>query len=465
MNNEERFVSRDKLLEYVTEMLYDRCNDTNLIKYLNLRFSDKGLSVKIPSLLMDKDEVTNVYNISNLELITLIDSLHDFTKDERLNPNYYFSDLELDNYDNYIHQEVDFIDSIILKNGMKINNKQWVFYISLKDCYLYKKNMLIRYNIQTQRKSDYKIIGTKGFGIDDASLDENAVESIKEEFKKGNFTPNLITLNVLMQKGKVAQFKEESDGTIVITPNYNRDSENTTYVDCIDGYHRFTGAYKAYKEALEEGKELEGGLLVSVVRMTLEEARNYVAREFKRSSTSQEWLDVIEETDYTKAADSIIKNINSILLKSDDFVGLTYDDIKYKNKITSRSIIVDGIKNTNMQVNNISDVTYSSMEIGTIITLIIDYLGKKYFESDYKRMLNESFLLDCNMFIGYVATAYEIKQNENYERLTLKFAEELYERNKNYKEVEIELSLKNKNYTSSKIASYFKNILTDINEG
>lgn len=448
------FISKKELLENVTKLLYDKCDDISFIKFLNKKFSDKGLSVKIPSLLMDKNESTNVDNINNLELITLINAIYEYYNDFKYKPSNYFSDMELSEFDSYVHKDENVVDSIHLKNGIKINDQQWVFYVPLEDCYLYKNSLLIRYNVQTQRKAEYKEIGTKGFVVEDAALDENAVESIKSVFLEENFTPNLITLNVLIQEGKTAQFSE-SGRDVIITPNYDRSSPNTTYVDCIDGYHRYTGGCKAYKEALDKGKKLKGGLIVSLVRMTVDEARNYIAREFKRSSTSQEWLDSITENDYTKMADKIISNIDLSKIGLNDFVGLTYDDIKYKNKITNRSVFVNGIKSTDIQVNDLSEVVFSSKKIGEITTIIINQIAT-HFNNDYKKILKESMFLDANIFIGYIAIANKIMNYKDYDYRAFEIAEKLYELNKNYKEIERDLYLKNKNYTIYKIFNYFE---------
>lgn len=459
------FVSRKELFEYVTEILYEKCDDMDLLKYLNLKFSQKGFSIRTPSLLMDRDEATNIFNISVMEQIALIEGLYEYTnkdkvkdekKDETFNPSLHFSDSELNSYDLYKPIDTDIINSLKLKNGIKVNDTQWIFKISLRDCYLYKKNMLVRYNVQSQRKASYKEIGTKGFVIEDATIDEKAIEDIKNEFLQKKFTPNLITFNVLIQDGKVAQFKEEADGTIIITPNYNRNTTHTTYVDCIDGWHRFTAGCRAYKESLENGEELEGYLILSLVRMTLEQARNYVAREFKRSATDIEWLEGIEENDYTKMADRIIENIELKSIGLDNnFVGLMFEDIKYKNKLTSRNILVDALKQTNVQVNNLSAVVIDSEKMGNIITLILEYLCSKYFDSDYKQMLDKSYLLDCNMFSAYIAIANILKKYNNYEKLSIKVAEELYKLNYDYKELERNLALKNKYYSPIKISNFF----------
>lgn len=450
----ETFISKEELLKNTTKLLYDRCNEISFIKYLNQKFSDKGLSVKIPSLLMDENESTNVNNIKTIELITLIDAVCEYTHDSRYNPSHYFSDKELNDFDSHISKDENVVDCIHLKNGIKINDEQWVFYVPLEDCYLFKNSLLIRYNIQTQRKPEYKEIGTKGFVIEDAALDEGAVESIKEVFLDEKFTPNLITLNVLVQEGKTAQFKEEGND-ITIIPNYDRNSPNTTYVDCIDGYHRLTGAYRAYKEELEKGKKLKGGLIVSLVRMTVSEARDYIAREFKRSSTSQEWLDSITENDYTKMADKIVSNINLSNIGLVDFVGLTYDDVKYKNKITSRNVLVNGIKNTDIKVNNLNEVVFSGKKIADIITIIINQIAT-HFDNDYKKILKESMFLDTNMFIGYIAIANKIMNLKDYDYRAIEIAEKLYNLNNDYKEIEKELYLKNKNYTVYKIFNYFE---------
>ena len=77
-------------------------------------------------------------------------------------------------------------------------------------------------------------------------------------------------------------------------------------------------------------------------------------------------------------------------------------------------------------------------------------------------MKEHSFLLDCNMFIGYIAIANSIRLNNNndYDEQAIAAAQKLQELvQQRNNEIRKELSLNNKSYSAIKIYNYFKNIL------
>lgn len=452
-----------ELQKELNKRLNEECNNIQFMMNLNQSFGEKGLSLKIPALLLDTDDLTSFDDLSTIEQITLLDSIYNFY-DKKLkvfNPENYFSDSELSRWDTFIPtQELadGSINQIKFKNVIKISDSHYVSYMTLEEIYLIKKNMLVRYNKQSQRKPSKKTIGTKGFTVEEISLDESAKEAIKAEFKQGKFTPNLITFNMLVQDGKIPQKIEEGNDVVVI-PNYDRNSPNTTYVDCIDGYHRFIAAYEAYKEELEKGKKLEGGLIVSLVEMTLEDARNYVVREFKRSATDSKWLKAITENDYTKTADDIIRKINLKPIGIDNFkevVGIEYEDVQLFDKLTYRDIFVSALELTNLNVSVTGLRIVETNKVAEIINIILSHIAYAYFNKDYKNLIKKSYLLDYNMFIGYIAIADTIKNEEDYQEKSVLIAEKLYKLNSNHKAIRKELSLGYKNFSIPKIYNYFK---------
>lgn len=462
----KKIYSYKDLEKALVKTLDEECNNYQFRKHLNKSFSDKKLSLKIPALLLDSDDLTDFNQLDTIEKITLINSIYTFygEKAEVFKPSNYFSSSELTRWDTFLPTKElmeSSINSIRFRNVIKISDSHYVCYMTLKELYLMKKNMLVRYNKQSQRKPNKKTIGTKGFKVEEISLNQQAKDEIKMEFKKGKFTPNLITFNILVQDNKIPNIEEDGND-IIVTPNYDRESDRTTYVDCIDGYHRFVAAYEAYREELDEGRELEGGLIVSLVEMTIEEARGYVVREFKRSATDAKWLKAITETDYTKTADEIIKKIdlNPIGISNfKDKIGIEYEDVKSFNYLSYKDVFVEAIKLSKLHVSVSSLRITETNKIANILNIILTHLAYVYFNKDYKNMLKNSYLLDCNMFAAYILIADFIKDNENYEEMAIDVAEKLYSSNKYYKELRKDLSLNHKNYSTSKIFNYFKELI------
>lgn len=443
-----------KLNVIIQQVIEEYCNDIKFINKAVEYFAKKNIDIKVPNLLMGDNIAFEDLNI--IEKICFTDACYNILLWSDLNPKYYFSEGELYSYDTFIKDDNEICESIIIKNARRISDNQFEGYLTLRELYLYRKNFLIRYNRKTQRKGNVKTIGTKGMKVYETYLNRNSVKDIKQEFLAEDFIPNLITLNVLIMDGKIPDIrfieKFEDIGDLIITPNLDRDSKTTTFVDIIDGYHRYTGACEAYEEAKEKGEELEGGLLVSVTKISLQKAKEYVQREFKRNDTDKDYLKALEENDYTKFVNKLEKS--SDILKGE--IAETFDEQKVFEKLTNKLTLAEAIKLTDITVNDDVEVHFATQKMGKIIDTLIKELLKQYLNC-LKTMKYNSFLLDPNIFIGYIAIANELRKQDEYIESLLSICEKIKKLEK--KDLRKELSLSVKKCDTKKIYNYFKELL------
>lgn len=443
-----------KLNVIIQQIIEEYCDDIKFINKVVEHFAKKNIDIKVPNLLMGNN--VSFSELDVIEKICFTDACYEILMWDDLNPKYYFSEGELYSYDTFIKDDSEIRESIVIKNARKVSDNQFEGYLSLKELYLCRKNFLIRYNRKTQRKGTVKTIGTKGMKVYETYLNSNAVYDIKQEFLAENFIPNLITLNVLIMDGKIPDIKFvekfENIGDLIITPNLDRDSKFTTFVDIIDGYHRYTGACDAYEEAREKGEELQGGLLVSVTKVSLQQAKEYVQREFKRNDTDRDYLKALEENDYTKFVSKLEKN--SEILKGE--IAETHDEQKVFEKLTNKLVLAEAVKLTDIMVNEEVEVYFSSKKMGEIIDTMITTLMKQY-NNDLKTMRDNSFFLEPNIFVGYLAIANELRKKEDYIESLLRVCERIISlKNKDLKK---ELGLSVKKCDVKSIYNYFLELL------
>jgi len=451
--------SKNVLEENIYKKLSSQIDNTTMFLNITKQLSKKGLNTMvIPSLM---DETKTVSELSDMELIAILQGIFETFNEKEFNPENYFGENTISEYEDYFYQE-EKVTELNLKNFTKIDDFNYSGYLSYKDIYLYYTNMLIRYNKKSQRASKLKLIGSnKDIVVREMDINMSSVEEIAMDMINGMYEEDCITLNIrLINEQTVPQFKFtprfENIGDIKIVPNYDRKSKNYTSVDCIDGMHRIMAsviATRKYKE--KTGEWLKGGLLVKLTLRDLKGARRIVGQTFKRSDTDINWLESLNDDDNYKFINELLEKID-ILKNTPD----TYEEYRAYKTYTYKSILVSYIKNFSglTNLNSISARKFLTDKIARFISIIVETYKYKY--KDLNSIKNNTNLLNSTMFIGYLTIALELNaKNKLDDDIIFKVAESLEELDS---KGELDKIVPNKKSVSVKnISDYFINLVKE----
>jgi hypothetical protein len=209
---------------------------------------------------------------------------------------------------------------------------------------------------------------------------------------------------------------------LVVETNYDIDSINYTPFAIVDGYHRFTGMADAYDEEHKNKRNLENGLGVLIFVMNEEEAKQYVVDSLKRNDVKdREALNSMTPSNESKFVDIVIKSSN--ILKNN--VVDTFDKIKDFKKLTSQKILENSTKLGNFSLGSEILAEKEATRTGDIIDLLVDYIKDSYFDGDINKM-KKTYLLDPNMFAGYISIADKLAKDIKYKKSIADIGDELF---------------------------------------
>lgn len=165
--------SLKELLVILEKFLQDNADKKDVLKNINEEFLRKRLNMRIPIQLVNGMELTS---LKKIELIGVVEALYN-TGYTKFNPSNYFSNIEINKYNNYIgekEKEVDIIefDNVTIKPS---GDGFFIPYVPISYIHDLVEDRLISYNFETQRNAKIKKIG-EGF--------INKLMSIKEVLKK-----------------------------------------------------------------------------------------------------------------------------------------------------------------------------------------------------------------------------------------------------------------------------------------
>ena len=362
--------SSKELYEVLTNVLFDvGLKNKDLIKAINKKLTEKGISKKIMYLLYN--DLKNVDELDDITIMCILDASYSILKQDRLKMNNYFGVNKTTAYEAYMNVETP-LDEVVL-DGITEHEDGYTGTISYKQIYDFMNNNLLIYYKETQREGKLTKLGNKY--IKTISINKKNIKEMSELAIKGELAPSEIKLNVLLTDEDVepqVYFKKEYKdiGELCIKPEY--ENENTkTLCTIADGYHRLLAITNAVSKHLSEtGEMLQGYMLVTITEKTVEEIKQIILQTFKRSQTSREFLKTLESNDYTKFVDNILKNTNIN-------VANTYADLKTRDYITYKTLLIDVVKCMDVKVNSKSASVIASKEIAENIEIILDYMKSK----------------------------------------------------------------------------------------
>lgn len=452
---------KEKIVALINDEKY--FSDTRFILYLCDSFSKKKLGRDIPTKLFS--ELMTVGELDFIETAWLLRSIYDYGKDYghdnllEFNPSNYFTDVEMKEVYEYYHDE-DVLDKLVFKNVTKVSDFQYIIpFVSVNDLYKFKKNELISYDWKTQRESKVKILGTKGTIVREIQVNQHSIDAITDLILKNKFTSNMISLYVpLIEKNEEDVVFDEDTKTLIITPNYSEEGKRT-YVNIIDGFHRYQSSYNAVKIARETGKELTNGFVVSVNLFTEQEANDYFVRENTYNAISKTYLDTFNNSSESKFIKTMLEYSECDNIFKDNIMR-TFEECKAGKKLSYNAVLEDGLRLADINTNNIKSLKFELPKIVKFVTLLINKLMKKYNCKNYLELRKNTPFVDYSIFIGYIKMATMLDDIMTIDEVVEYIVDMITE--KNIIDEIVSMKLNNKNYNAKNIASYFENLIRDV---
>ena len=385
--------SLKELLVILEKFLQDNADKKDVLKNINEEFLRKRLNMRIPIQLVNGMELTS---LKKIELIGVVEALYN-TGYTKFNPSNYFSDIEINKYNNYIgekEKEVDIIefDNVTIKPS---GDGFFIPYVPISYIHDLVEDRLISYNFETQRNAKIKKIG-EGF-IKQINVNKRSVEEIKDLYLNNNAFVTTITLNLT---------GSEEDGGI----NYDKENRklyiklgSDMTLDCIDGWHRLSGITKAIEEAKLKEVSLEGYINISIETFTVEDARNFIYLNEKKNNIDKDFTKTLNNDDYNVYAKEINKfgnGTNNLLYNN---IAIDYATHKVRKSRTTQYVIADALRDSKYDVSILrrkKDIT----RVVENINFICEYI-KAYKYGDNKEAFDKSIYNSNYMYYIYIVVS------------------------------------------------------------
>lgn len=171
---------------------------------------------------------------------------------------------------------------------------QWVGKISVKEIMQLRDAHLVNYNPNTQRTM--RIIRTETGDIWLPFINKTAVEAIADSYRKGNFIPNAITLNLTEDLDNADFEYDPRNNTLVI--------KEIKFFDILDGYHRYIAMSNVYNEDPSFDYTME----LRIVVFSEEKARQFIYQEDQKTKMKKIDSESYNQNNY---ANQVIRMLNT----------------------------------------------------------------------------------------------------------------------------------------------------------
>jgi len=453
LSKEEIIMKKDrqKLEDNLNLILQDYSNDNKIIDQVSNAIIEKGISRgRIRGIFTQAIPLTY---ISEVELCLFTKYLYEFTHEYKINPEYFFNEIELTYAETYQKVEKDKINYIILHNVDQINEYQWLCTKeTFQNISKFFENGLITYNPKTQRQPLKRKVGDRIIEV--INIDKKKVKEITESMVNGTFNVNAIILNIRRITGMEKVKYNAKDRTLLI------EVDGTTLVDVIDGFHRLCGILRS----VEEKPEIDRLTSIYIYHVDEEKARQIIKQESKAAPIQEEWLDVIDSTNVNM---EVVKNINSRQRMNEMFNRIGLDNLELKRE--GKLVTFETLSKTIEYVYDLNDKNKPVILAKQVEKHLIDTFNivigtfHEAFNEKLEETRETTYLTTNNMFIGYVTLSEELKQK--YEDDWQEKLQEILTRlnfsksNPVWKKIGIENNLNLS--TIKKISEYFRNLVRE----
>ncbi|MFW5890636.1 MAG: DNA sulfur modification protein DndB [bacterium] len=381
--------NREVLEKEIIRLLPFIAEDKSKFKEIRSYLKEKNITTGFTTRVLNNPE--QVKNLNNLYLCIIVLAFNKVF--QNLKPNEYFNEneiIEAKRFENVLKEEKQ--NKVIFENVFQIATYQYICpYMHCKEIIEYVNNALIRYNFDTQRGS--KNVLFDGNIIKLPFINKEAINEIKDMILEGKFTSNMITFN--MYRNGYERFDYGRDKKLII------EIGNQSYLDIVDGYHRLLGAMNA----LYEKPDLDFGFVINILNYTKDEAQLYIVQEDKRTPISKEIITAYNKQDSSVVFTEEVSKHGTE--KTNTLYGKITNELE-KDSLTSVQIFskaIDYFFKIETPADNIKYQKY-----------IVDFFNHimVFYEKDFmdlEKSREKNYRLYPNSFIGYIALAYKLYNN------------------------------------------------------
>lgn len=413
-----KFISKEETVNKLLIKTIDKnLNNNKLIMCINRYFTKKGFPIEIVEGIFNGETSVNLLTDNyKMALCRAMDEY--FTSDvtggidlEQAKINANKGEFKLENYWNE-HQIYAFegvtakqviINQVILENFIMKNDMEWSGYITYQQIYDYLVLNRFYYNFDTQREPATVDLG-KDKKVLVPNINKEAVDSISDAIKKGEFEDTQIVLNCRIS----------DSGEYKMIPRVTYETEGLTVanieilqkLDVLDGMHRILGCARAVESSSGKDDIASTKIGVRLVVRTTDECINIVTQSFKRADTGKNYLSGLEINGYTKFADKLIAVTPT--LKGN--VGRSFGLAIAQKSVTYKTLIADMTKLLNIDVENLGMSTIIIKKMSVKIEEILSWKNN-YIENNKENTDKKFNLLNnVNIFSVYMQVAFNLKE-------------------------------------------------------
>jgi len=441
-----------QVLEDVLDLVIeDYSNDNQVQEQVIIKLLERGIPRGRTTGIFTK-AIPLVY-VSETELCLFTKYLYGYTRKPEIDPDEYFTEIELSFAETYQKLEKEKVKYILLHNVDQISATQ---FLCTKDTYqnvgVYMGNGLLTYNPNTQRQLLKRRSGDKI--VESINVGGKKVTEITSSMLDNTFCPNAIIWNIRKINGQ-EKFKYDAKArTLLIEPD-----NITTFVDIIDGANRTCGMVKV----VEIKPEIDRVTSIYIHHVTEERANQIIKQESLAAPIQTEWVDF---KDTANPNMEVAKAINSHQSKNDMFnrIALNEKELKIENKLMT----FDTLSKTIEFIYDLKEepaIRTEEVE-NDIIEIFNNVIGLYHSKFKLELLSNtreNTYMAHDNMFMGYIILGDLMKQKhgDDWKPKFLKVLKSLdfNKSNKIWRKIGIENNVNRS--TFKKILDYFKDIISN----
>ncbi|MED4730972.1 DNA sulfur modification protein DndB [Aneurinibacillus migulanus] len=383
-------------------------------------------------------------------LCLLTISTYNETKNDKINPDSYFTKAEIKEskvFEEYIESSIEL--PFTFENVTRINQDQFFCPIDAQTIKKLFDSGLLTYNFETQRESKFtKDRQDPNKIIQVVKINQKAVKEMVKLIKNASLISSTITFNARLGTSEDAEelVYDSNNRTLTVTEG--------TLIDVLDGFHRTT----AIVQSLNSDPTINMTFGLNIVNFGTKQAQEWFSQHNSMTPVSKSR---VKEMSQSRMSDFIAKQlqVNSELK---DKISSSENISTLTDHLVTFSVLSDAID----EVYNVKNKV-EAIEIAEYLTNFFDTLilkNPKEFMTEVKESRKESIKNANQMFYGYVTLSKRFKdENIKVTKLQPIIESINFKRdNPEWKELGILDSKQNMSKNpKNKIKLYFQNIKLD----
>lgn len=444
---------RQILEDILNLVIEDYANDNQIQEQVVGKLLERGIPRGRTTGIFTK-AIPLVY-VEEIELCLFTKYLYGYTHRIEINPDEFFTEIELSSSESYQKLEKEKAKYILLHNVDQIGDNQWLCTMeTYQNIGVYMGNGLLTYNPNTQRQLLKRRSGSRI--VESINIDSEKVLEIATSMLDNSFCPNAIIWNIRKINGQKQKYHYDSKArTLLIEPD-----NVSTLVDIIDGANRTCGMLKT----VETKPEINRVTSIYIHHVTEERANQIIRQESLAAPIEKEWVN------YKNTANpnmEVAKAINSHQSKNDMFNRIAFNEkeLKVENKLMT----FDTLSKTIEFIYDLKEEPAIRTEevendIIEIFNNVIGLYHSKFKSELLSNTREDTYMAHDNMFMGYIILGDLMKQKhgDDWKPELVKVLNSLDfdKSNKIWKKIGIENNVNLS--TFKKISDYFKDVVSQI---